>query len=135
MKQQLIPYLISSHPGCTIEDMAALAIELKKIGYKPEQVQDFTPTPMTLASVIYYSGIDPFTLKKVYSARLQQDKLDQQRFLFWYKPKNKEWIRLALTKKHRIDLYNELYDIKPGNAKFVKQPPSKNDQQHRKRHK
>jgi uncharacterized radical SAM protein YgiQ len=135
LNQQLIPYLISSHPGSSIDDMAKLAIELKKIGYKPEQVQDFTPTPMTLASVIYYSGIDPYTLQKVYSARSQQDKLNQQRFLLWYKPENKEWIRQVLTRKHCLYLYNELYDIKSGNAKFVKKSLNKNAKQERKRHK
>jgi uncharacterized radical SAM protein YgiQ len=134
LKQQLVPYLISSHPGSTIEDMARLAIELKKTGYKPEQVQDFTPTPMTLASVIYYSGIDPYTLKKVYSARTNNEKLDQQKFLLWYKPENREWIRQILLKKHRTDLYNELYDIKPGNVKFVKQNHKKSEKHQRKRH-
>lgn len=135
INQQLIPYLISSHPGCSIEDMATLAIELKKIGYKPEQVQDFTPTPMTLASVLFYTGFDPYTLQKVYTAKSYQEKLDQQRFLLWYKPENKEWIKLALTKKHRMDLYNELYDINPTNANHSKQSQSKNVQQHRNRHK
>jgi len=96
--QQLIPYFISSHPGSDLEDMAELAVTTKKLGYKLEQVQDFTPSPMTLATVIYYSGYDPYTMKKVYTARTQAEKKDQQRFFFWYKKENREWIRKVLAR-------------------------------------
>ncbi|MBE9480669.1 MAG: YgiQ family radical SAM protein [Bacteroidetes bacterium] len=85
LNQQLVPYFISSHPACTLEDMAELAAETKKLGFKLEQVQDFTPTPMTLSTVIYYSGYDPYTLKPVYTAKTKKQKLEQQRFFFWYK--------------------------------------------------
>ncbi len=85
LNQQLIPYFISSHPACTPEDMAELAAETKKLGFKLEQVQDFTPTPMTLSTAIYYSGYDPYTLKPVYTAKTQKEKLEQQRYFFWYK--------------------------------------------------
>ncbi|MCK4407400.1 MAG: YgiQ family radical SAM protein [Bacteroidales bacterium] len=85
LNQQLVPYFISSHPACTLEDMAELAAEIKKLGFKLEQVQDFTPTPMTLSTVIYYSGYDPYTLKPVYTAKTKKQKLEQQRFFFWYK--------------------------------------------------
>ena len=85
LNQQLVPYFISSHPACMLEDMAELASETKKLGFKLEQVQDFTPTPMTLSTVIYYSGYDPYTLKPVYTAKTSKQKLEQQRFFFWYK--------------------------------------------------
>ena len=85
LNQQLVPYFISSHPACTPEDMAELAAETKKLGFKLEQVQDFTPTPMTLSTAIYYSGYDPYTLKPVYTAKTQKQKLEQQRYFFWYK--------------------------------------------------
>ncbi len=85
LNQQLVPYFISSHPACTLEDMAELAAETKKLGFKLEQVQDFTPTPMTLSTAIYYSGYDPYTLKPVYTAKTKKQKLEQQRFFFWYK--------------------------------------------------
>ena len=85
LNQQLIPYFISSHPASTLEDMAELAAETKKLGFKLEQVQDFTPTPMTLSTAIYYSGYDPYTLKPVYTAKTPKQKLEQQRFFFWYK--------------------------------------------------
>ncbi len=85
LNQQLVPYFISSHPACTQEDMAELAAETKKLGFKLEQVQDFTPTPMTLSTAIYYSGYDPYTLKPVYTAKTQKEKLEQQRYFFWYK--------------------------------------------------
>ncbi len=85
LPQQLVPYFISSHPGCEPQDMAALAAETKDLGFRLEQVQDFTPTPMTVATVIYYSGYHPYTLKPVYTARDQQAKLEQRDFFFWYK--------------------------------------------------
>lgn len=89
MNQQLIPYFISSHPACTDADMQHLANETRQLNFKLEQVQDFTPTPMTLSSTIYYSGIDPYTGKEVYVARNKQDKQRQLSYFFWYKSDNK----------------------------------------------
>lgn len=108
LNQQIIPYFISSHPGCKLEDMAELAAETKKLGFKLEQVQDFTPTPMTLASVIYYSGYDPYTLKPVYTAKTKNQKLDQLRFFFWYKKENRQWIRKTLLKLNKEELLKKL---------------------------
>ncbi|MBQ0073864.1 MAG: YgiQ family radical SAM protein [Prevotella sp.] len=85
LKQQLIPYFISSHPGCTERDMAQLADLTKKMGYKLEQVQDFTPTPMTTATETWYTGFDPYTLQPVFSAKTQKEKLAQRQYFFWYK--------------------------------------------------
>ncbi|MHC1777789.1 MAG: YgiQ family radical SAM protein [Lentimicrobium sp.] len=107
MRQQLIPYFISSHPGSRAEDMAELACETMKQGFRLEQVQDFTPTPMTLATAIYYTGIDPYTLKPVYVAKVKEDKINQQRFFFWYKPENKRWLSDTLRKMGRNDLLDK----------------------------
>jgi len=106
LRQQLIPYFISSHPGSRPEDMAELACETMQQGFRLEQVQDFTPTPMTLATAIYYTGIDPYTLKPVYVAKAKEDKINQQRFFFWYKPENKRWISDTLRQMGRRDLIN-----------------------------
>lgn len=88
LRQQLIPYFISSHPGCTEKDMAQLAEITKKMGYKLEQVQDFTPTPMTVSTETWYTGYDPYTLERVFSAKTQQEKLAQRKYFFWYKEEN-----------------------------------------------
>ncbi len=85
LKYELIPYFISSHPGCTDSDMKDLVAEVKSLGIRPEQVQDFTPTPMTLSTLIYYTGFDPFTGKKVYVARSSEDKKRQKEYFFWYR--------------------------------------------------
>jgi uncharacterized radical SAM protein YgiQ len=85
LKYEIIPYFISSHPGCTDSDMKDLVAEVKTLGIKPEQVQDFTPSPMTLSTLIYYTGVDPFSGKKVYVARSIEDKRRQKEFFFWYK--------------------------------------------------
>ncbi|MBQ8221805.1 MAG: YgiQ family radical SAM protein [Bacteroidales bacterium] len=98
LNQQLIPYFISSHPACTLNDMADLVIKTKELGYKLEQVQDFTPTPMTLATEIYYSGYDPYTLKPIFCAKTKQEKIEQQRFFFWYKPENRQFVKNAFRK-------------------------------------
>lgn len=87
LKQQLIPYFISSHPGCTKQEMQQLADETKKMRYRPEQVQDFTPTPMTLSTTMFYTGIDPYTGQKVYVARTAEEKKEQNQYFFWYKKK------------------------------------------------
>ena len=86
LRYQLIPYFISSHPGCRLQDMAELALEMKRMGYRLEQIQDFTPTPMTLSTEMYYTGIDPTTMKPVYVAITPGDKADQRRLFFFYKP-------------------------------------------------
>lgn len=83
--QQLIPYFISSHPGCTNQDMAQLAQETRRMHYRPEQVQDFTPTPMTLSTTMFYTGLNPYTMKPVFVARSKSDKQHQNQFFFWWK--------------------------------------------------
>ncbi|TAL65294.1 MAG: YgiQ family radical SAM protein, partial [Bacteroidetes bacterium] len=85
LKYEIIPYFISSHPGCTDSDMKDLVAEVKSLGIKPEQVQDFTPTPMTLSTLMYYTGYDPYSGKKVYVARSIEDKKRQKEYFFWYK--------------------------------------------------
>ena len=109
LNQQLIPYFISSHPGCTLENMAELAAETKELGFQLEQVQDFTPTPMTLATEMYYTGLDPYTLKPVYVAKTSDHKHDQQKFFFWYKKENRNWIQDTLHKLKRDDLIPKFY--------------------------
>ena len=108
LKQQLIPYFISSHPGCEEEDMANLAAETKDMGFQLEQVQDFTPTPMTVAEVIYYTGLHPYTLKPIKTVKTREEKLNQNRFFFWYKRENKDWIKQRLEKVNRPDLVEKL---------------------------
>ncbi len=85
LHQQLIPYFISSHPGCTKRDMSHLAEETKKMHYRPEQVQDFTPTPMTLSTTMFYTGINPYTREPIYVARTPEEKKQQNQYFFWYK--------------------------------------------------
>lgn len=109
MRQQLIPYFISSHPGCREGDMAELAAITKGLDFHLEQVQDFTPTPMTVATEIYYTGYHPYTLEKVYTPRTEKEKLSQRQFFFWYKPENRQSIVSELKKLHREDLIRALY--------------------------
>ncbi len=111
-KRQIIPYFISSHPGCKTEDMAELAAETGKLGLRLEQVQGFTPTPMTLATVMYYTGINPYTGKKIFRARSLKDKKLQQLFFFWYKPENRNQIISILKGMRRSDLIDKLYGRK-----------------------
>ncbi|WP_452226603.1 YgiQ family radical SAM protein [Lacinutrix cladophorae] len=108
LKLQLIPYFISNHPACEVEDMANLAAETKDMGFQLEQVQGFTPTPMTVATVIYYSGYHPYTLKKVNTPKTRKEKDEQHRFFFWYKDENKAWIKKTLNKVGRPDLLQVL---------------------------
>lgn len=105
---QLIPYFISSHPACELEDMANLAAETKDMGFQLEQVQGFTPTPMTVATVIYYSGYHPYTLKPMKTPKTKIEKEEQHRFFFWYKNENKKWIKDTLTKVGKTDLIKKL---------------------------
>jgi len=108
LNQQLVPYFISGHPGCKEEDMANLAAETKELGFKLEYVQDFTPTPMTVATVMYYSGCHPYTLKQYYTPKSKQEKINQHRFFFWYKKENRDWIKKRLTEAGRPDLLRRL---------------------------
>jgi uncharacterized radical SAM protein YgiQ len=108
LKFDLIPYFISSHPGCTEEDMALLAVELKTLGVKPEQVQDFTPSPMTLSTVMYYTGMDPYTGKKLFVARSTEEKQLQKDYFFWYLKEVRNKISKRLIKIGRRDLLNKL---------------------------
>jgi uncharacterized radical SAM protein YgiQ len=122
LNQQLIPYFISSHPGSTEIDMASLAIETKKQDFRLEQVQDFTPTPMTVATVIYYSGYHPYTLKKVYTARDKDEKLNQRMYFQWYKPDFRIKIENRLKKLKRQDISSQLFDNKQQFGKRKKTP-------------
>ena len=110
LKQQLIPYFISSHPGSTVEAMADLAAKTKELNFKLEQVQDFTPTPMTLATVIYYSGYHPYTLEKIYTAKTAEQKLAQRKFFFWYKNEYRKELITELRKMNRPDLEKILFN-------------------------
>lgn len=109
LRQQLIPYFISSHPGCREVDMAELAVETKNLNMHLEQVQDFTPTPMTVATEMYYTGYNPYTGEKVYCAVKPEDKKAQRQFFFWYDPEYRQSIILALKKLHRHDLISKLF--------------------------
>lgn len=103
LNQQLIPYFISSHPVCTLKDMALLALKTAELGYKLEQVQDFTPTPMTISTEMYYTGYDPMTLKRVFVERNPEAKKCQNRVFFWYKPENKIWAN-NIFKKYNLPI-------------------------------
>ena len=92
LKQQIIPYFISSHPGCTNADMKQLAEKCKQMHYRPEQVQDFTPTPMTLATTMFYTGLNPYTMEPVYVAKTKEEKQKQNSFFFWWKPAKEEGV-------------------------------------------
>lgn len=117
LKQQLIPYFISSHPGCREIDMAMLAAETKELNFHLEQVQDFTPTPMTVATEIYYSGYHPYTLEKVYTARTPQEKLAQRRYFFWYDKTYRQEITRSLDRLHRPDLIRRLFGSPSGRSR------------------
>ena len=112
LRQQIIPYFISSHPGCHEEDMAELAVLTKNMDFQLEQVQDFTPTPMTVATEMWYTGYDPYTLKPVFSAKTPQEKQAQQQFFFWYKPEERRSIEQSLRRIGRNDLARQLFPNK-----------------------
>ncbi len=118
LNQPLVPYFISSHPGCDDADMANLAIETKEMGFQLEQVQDFTPTPMTVATVIYYSGVHPYTLKPYKTVKRREEKLNQRQFFFWYKRENQANIRKTLQKAGKPELIDTLLG-KPEELKEV----------------
>ena len=109
LRQQLIPYFISSHPGCTEVDMAELAIQTKQLNFRLEQIQDFTPTPMTLSTEIFYTGINPYTMQPVYTARTDRDKQAQRQFFFWYDPAQRHRLIAELKRMGRPDLIQKLF--------------------------
>ena len=113
MRQQLIPYFISSHPACMEEHMAELAVITKNLDFRLEQVQDFTPTPMTLATEIYYTGIHPYTGEEIFTAKNERDKLAQRKYFFWYDKEYRKPICDSLKRIGRQDLVKELY---PGSS-------------------
>ncbi|MBR6036352.1 MAG: YgiQ family radical SAM protein [Bacteroidaceae bacterium] len=112
LRQQIIPYFISSHPGCTAEDMAELAVLTKDLDFQLEQVQDFTPTPMTVSTEAWYTGLHPYTLQPVWSAKTQKEKLAQRQFFFWYKPSERQNIIRLLRQIGRADLIQRLFKNK-----------------------
>lgn len=117
LNQQIIPYFISSHPGCQEEDMAELAVLTKNLNFHLEQVQDFTPTPMTVSTEAWYSGFDPYTLEPVFCAKTPREKLAQRQYFFWYKPEERRGIEQSLKRIGRPDLIKKLYDGKPFRGK------------------
>jgi uncharacterized radical SAM protein YgiQ len=116
LHQQIIPYFISSHPGCREEDMAELAVLTRQLDFQLEQVQDFTPTPMTIATEMWYTGYDPYTLQPVFSAKTPEEKLSQRQFFFWYKPEERRGIEQSLRRIGRPDLIGKLFPAKPHEA-------------------
>lgn len=109
LRQQLIPYFISSHPGCHETDMAELAIKTRNLDFHLEQVQDFTPTPMTVATEIYYSGYHPYTGEKIFTASRPEEKLAQRQYFFWYDKTYRRGIETSLRRLHRPDLLARLF--------------------------
>ena len=109
LHQQIIPYFISSHPACREEDMAELAVLTKQMDFHLEQVQDFTPTPMTVATEAWYTGYDPYTLQPIFSAKTPREKQAQRQFFFWYKPEERQAIERELRRIGRPDLIQRLY--------------------------
>lgn len=103
-KQFLVPYLMSSHPGSTVNDAIELSLFLKKEGMHPEQVQDFYPTPGTVSTCMFYTGLDPMTMEKVYVPRTPQEKAEQRALLQYYLPENRNLVLSALKKAGRYDL-------------------------------
>jgi len=128
INQQLIPYFISSHPGCTEEDMAELAAETKRLNFHLEQVQDFTPTPMTLATEIFYSGYDPYTDRNVFTAHTDDEKKAQRKYFFWYQPEMRRQILQSLNRLHRPDLAVKIYGHSKRDARNA--TPSGNHSHH-----
>lgn len=135
LKQQIIPYFISSHPGCHEEDMADLAVRTKRLDFQLEQVQDFTPTPMTVSTETWYSGFEPYTLEPVFSAKTQKEKLAQRQFFFWYKPEERRQIEATLRRIGRPDLIRELLGgVAPATQKQWRkesEAPERNNRQKR----
>jgi uncharacterized radical SAM protein YgiQ len=112
-EQYLVPYLMSSHPGSTLQDAIELALFLKENHLRPEQVQDFYPTPGTISTAMFYTGLDPYTLTPVFVPQTSKEKALQRALLQYYNPKNKELVKEALITAHRTDLFNEFGIISP----------------------
>lgn len=112
LRQQLIPYFISSHPGCTETDMAELAVKTRDMNFHLEQVQDFTPTPMTVATEIYYSGYHPYTGQRIYTATTPEEKLRQRMYFFWYEASQRGEIKRRLMQLHRPDIVRRLFGFR-----------------------
>ena len=130
LNQQIIPYFISSHPGCHEADMAELAVITKQLDFHLEQVQDFTPTPMTNATETWYTGYDPYTLEQVFSAKTPREKLAQRQYFFWYKPEERRTIEQSLRRIGRPDLIARLYNgIQP--ASSSPKPKPNHNENHR----
>ncbi len=128
-EQYLVPYLMSSHPGSTLKDAVELALFLKKIGIRPEQVQDFYPTPGTVSTCMYYTGLDPYTMKEVYVAKDPHEKAMQRALLQYFNPKNAQLVREALKRAGRHDLIgnSDKCLIRPSaSSNEHKKPASKN---------
>ena len=125
LRQQIIPYFISSHPGCHEEDMAQLAILTKRMDFQLEQIQDFTPTPMTVSTEAWYTGLHPYTLEPVYSAKSPQEKLAQRQYFFWYQPAQRRQIEQSLRRIGRADLIPQLFGGMPTKSMPTKSMPTK----------
>ena len=127
LNQQLIPYFISSHPGCTQMAMAELAVETKRLNFHLEQVQDFTPTPMTVSTETYYCGVHPYTLQPIITAKNKDEKLAQRKYFFWYDNQYKRDIFNSLSKMGRTDLIALLYPHGIGEInKYYNAQPNRN---------
>ena len=135
LREQIIPYFISSHPGCHEEDMAELAVITKQLDFHLEQVQDFTPTPMTNATETWYTGYDPYTLEPVYSAKTPREKLAQRQYFFWYKPEERRNIEQSLRRIGRADLIPKLYSNENPRAKHHSEEPREEKRGRNRRHK
>ncbi|MBQ9204450.1 MAG: YgiQ family radical SAM protein [Prevotella sp.] len=134
LHQQIIPYFISSHPGCTEADMAELAILTKRLDFQLEQVQDFTPTPMTVSTETWYTGYNPYTLEPVPSAKTQSEKLAQRQYFFWYKPEERRKIEQSLRRIGRTDLIKELCPYANPRTKPRPQEPTQEKRGRNRRH-
>ena len=121
MKQYLVPYLMSSHPGSTPADAIELALFLKKEGLHPEQVQDFYPTPGTISTCMFYTGLDPYTEKPVFVPKTKEEKAEQRALLQYFRPENRQIVINALRRAGRTDLigYGENCLIRPDTQKHL----------------
>ena len=128
LRQQIIPYFISSHPGCHEEDMARLALITKRLDFQLEQVQDFTPTPMTISTEMWYTGYDPYTLEPVFSAKNSEEKLAQRMFFFWYKPEEHNKIANELRRIGKSELIAPLLGNVRGASRYA--PRKSSNTQH-----
>ena len=134
LKQQIIPYFISSHPGCSEADMAELAVLTKRLDFQLEQVQDFTPTPMTVSTETWYTGYDPYTLEPVHSAKTPREKQAQRQYFFWYKPEERQHIEQSLRRIGRADLIQELCPYHANHRTNARPQEPKEEKRGRHRH-